>query len=321
VLDKPQMVPFTLFPFYHLVSDHPPAHIRHLYISKTTRQFEEDLDFLSRKYQFVSLLDFKQMLSGELRPNRQTVHLTFDDGLSECYHIVAPILERFGISATFFLNSAFIGNADLFYRYKVSLLIDSMTTNKGLEENVRSHLNINDTRKLKSYLLNLGFSEISKIDTLAIDLKVDFNQYLTMAKPYMDKKMIVDLNNRGFTFGAHSHDHPYMNLIPENEQMDQVSKSIMLLTSNLGIPIDTFAFPFTDYGVRGSTIAKMHASGLVHLSFGSSGIRPDEITNHFQRFSLEEGGKSARFLILKERLKAIGRKVLGKNTLKANRWS
>jgi peptidoglycan/xylan/chitin deacetylase (PgdA/CDA1 family) len=229
------------------------------------------------------------------------------------------MLLKKGIPATFFLNSAFVDNQGLFYRYKVSLLLDNLQQNSHKTQHMLREFNLSDSADIKAHLLSLGYAHTPIIDTLAQKLGIDFEAYLRTNKPYMTKAQILAMQAKGFTFGAHSIDHPYMHLLSEADQMEQFSQSIVQLKNLLNIPIQSFAFPFTDHGVRGATIANMHKTRLIHLSFGTSGIRPDELTGHVQRFSLELNGQPARQLILKEKLKATIRTCLGTNTLKANR--
>jgi len=308
-----------LIPFYHLISNHPPAHIRHVYLPKTEQQFEQDLDYLCRCYKPLSLGELEQVALGSLRLSKPGFHLTFDDGLSECFHLVAPILAKKGIPATFFLNAAFVDNQGLFYRYKVSLLLEHFQNNPQDVQPAMAHLGALPQQAIKNVLLSLGYADTQHIDALATQLGLDFKAYLLHQKPYMSTAQIQDMHKQGFAFGAHSLDHPYMHLLSEEAQMEQFTQSIVQLKNRLAIPIHSFAFPFTDHGVRGATIARMHQTQLISLSFGTSGIRPDEVQGHLQRFSLEQNHQTARHLIAKEKLKAIVRTCLRRNTLKANR--
>ena len=51
-----------------------------------------------------------EAVEGSGKLDRRCLHLTFDDGFRELHDVVAPILLRKGIPATFFVNSAFIDN-------------------------------------------------------------------------------------------------------------------------------------------------------------------------------------------------------------------
>ncbi|MBK6993412.1 MAG: polysaccharide deacetylase family protein [Lewinellaceae bacterium] len=104
------------------MSDESPPHVRHLYPVRTERQFREDLDFLLKHFQPIDLQTLWEHVFEKRAFDRPVFHLTFDDGLRECYDVVLPILLEKGISATFFLNPDFIDNQGLMYRYKASLL-------------------------------------------------------------------------------------------------------------------------------------------------------------------------------------------------------
>lgn len=93
--------------YYHVISDKPIAHIRHLYRYKGVREFCEDLDSILKLFKPISLDDIlDNSRSGKPLPSR-SVFLTFDDGLREMSEIVAPILKRKGLNAAFFINSGF----------------------------------------------------------------------------------------------------------------------------------------------------------------------------------------------------------------------
>ena len=43
----------SIFPFYHLITDHAPAHIKHLYPTRNIQTFEDDLDFFLRHFECI----------------------------------------------------------------------------------------------------------------------------------------------------------------------------------------------------------------------------------------------------------------------------
>src|SRR5687767_2369317 len=110
-------------PFYHLVSNEDVPHIKHLYSFKNVHQFRKDLDVLLKNFIPIDLPDLSKIVrEGSMKKNG--FFLSFDDGLSECYHVIAPILKEKGVPATFSINSAFVDNKNLFYRYQASIIIE-----------------------------------------------------------------------------------------------------------------------------------------------------------------------------------------------------
>src|SRR5262245_15079392 len=113
-----------LLPYYHIVSDEEVPHIRHLYAYRNLRDFQRDLDFFLSHYQPVGLSDLVDHLTGVKVLPRNSFHLTFDDGFREMHDVVGPILRAKGISATFFLSTDFLDNADMAHHLKLSVLVE-----------------------------------------------------------------------------------------------------------------------------------------------------------------------------------------------------
>jgi len=108
---------YVVCPFYHAVSNTPLPHITPIYRHRTLDEFRADLDWLQAHYEPVRWTDIDRC-EQEQRP---AFCLTFDDGLREFYTVVAPILEERHIPCVCFLNSAFVDNRDLMFRYREAL--------------------------------------------------------------------------------------------------------------------------------------------------------------------------------------------------------
>ena len=108
--------------YYHAVTERQLPHVRHLNTCKTPREFEQDLDFLTRNFAPISYDDLQSSPSSDRGRPRALV--TFDDGLRECYEVARPLLLKRGIPAIFFVTTDFLDNRRLFYKHKVSLCIE-----------------------------------------------------------------------------------------------------------------------------------------------------------------------------------------------------
>ena len=289
-----------LFPFYHAVTDENPIHIKNLYTPRGIQDFKNDLDFLLKNYQSISLerlIALKK--SGEV-VNENYFHLTFDDGLSEFYEVVAPLLKEKKIHATVFLNSDFIDNKKLFFRFKASILFE----------------------KLKDIsILKWSFLEEDLLDQLALKHGVDFDAYLTENKPYLTSSQIKELIADGFTFGAHSSNHPLYKELSLEQQIMQTKESLAVISSNFGLDYKVFSFPFTDDGVSISffdVISKETA-----LTFGCAGLKEDSVASNIQRIPMEGHSynplkgraKSGQQIIKEEYLYCLLKAIVGKHKI------
>lgn len=75
------------------------------------QEFADVCDFLSRTFRVVPLSQQLDELGG--KESGGTLSITFDDGYRDNFENAAPILERFGLPATFFVATGFIGSDDV----------------------------------------------------------------------------------------------------------------------------------------------------------------------------------------------------------------
>lgn len=311
-----------ILPFYHAVSDEPLPHIKNLYSVRSIDQFKNDLDQISSKYRPVDLFELRDIIKNN-RKEERVFHLSFDDGLSQCHDIIAPILKQKGVPATFFLNSAFIDNNDLFYRFKASLLSEALYSpviQKSALRHLSSLLQTPDLnpRFLKDSLLSINHNEKDLLDKAAGILNVDFKTFLNKTKPYLSIEQASNLKKQGFTLGAHSIDHPYFYLIDEQEQLRQLKESLNYISGMLQLDYKVFSFPFTDYKVKASFFKKVFTPGkpLADMTFGSAGFKKEDYPYHLQRLPMEKRGNSASDIIGMETWMYNAKKLIGKHRIK-----
>ncbi len=295
-LAGPRGGPPLFIPFYHAVTDLEPPHLRHLYPLCSTRRFENDLRFLLRHFRPASWEQVQNYASGKPLPaGAPFFFLTFDDGLQETEAVIAPLLQRYGLPAVFFVNPAFIGNRQLFYRYKVSLLLDALGQEKTRKR--AAVTNAPTAEELERKIREITWRNTALADQLAGQLQVDFHGYLTTRKPYLTTEQITELHGRGFLIGSHSYDHPHFSQLSLPEMRQQVEKSFNCLEA-LGIRERIFAFPFSDDQVPAAFIRSLHADFGVSVSFGTAGLKREAFPFHLQRIAMEEApGSGARDLL------------------------
>lgn len=272
-----------LLPFAHIVANSAPAHIKHLYAVPSITKFKNDLEFLCREFRPLQLGELEQLTqSRQNKAAHRTFILSFDDGMREVYEVIAPILQKRGLPAIFFLNSATIDNQRLMWRHKVSLLIEHASRQPGP---IPPQIDLRPGENLQAKLKALRFADEGSIDEIARFFELDFCDYLRCSKPYLTSAQILELSRAGFEFGAHSDSHPYFCEMTVEDQKKQIATSVGFIRA-LGLPCRYFAFPFHDGGVPISVFRYMKELGLV-LSFGTSEGRLDSIPFSFQRFAID----------------------------------
>lgn len=270
----------VFLPFYHVVSNEKLPHILN-YNFRNTAQFERELDFYLKYFKPVGL---NELVNGDYSDN--AFHLSFDDGLRECAEVIAPVLLRKGIPATFFVNPGFVDNKALFHKYRASVVLTSLTrlpVEKAVA--ITGLKSFSQIEFLKTTILSEDL-----IDDLAQKLEIDFDEFLATQQPYLTTEQIFELKNKGFSIGAHSFSHPEFWKIDTAQQTSEIGKSLDWLTSTIQPEIKSFAFPFTDSGVPKQVFDTMFNEFGCDISFGTAGVKYDELANHFQRYPVEQPG-------------------------------
>ena len=311
-----------LFPFYHTVSNTPLPHVNQVYSVKSFASFAKDLDYLCKHFQPVGLEELRAFRMGERKASKPSMFLSFDDGLSGIYDIVAPELLKRGIPAAFFINTDFVDNKDLFFRYKASLILDRLEHNNyppGILENFqrRFHLVRAGKINIRELVLSVGYQRRAELDEMAKLVDLDFTTFLKVKKPYLTSTQIGELAHSGFYIGAHSKDHPLFSDLEEDEQISQYRDSLKLVQKEFGISDGLFSFPFTDEGVSVSFFDALSADGFPQLdaTFGTAGLKEDSVDFHFQRIPMEINKYAASRILKGEYTYYLIKGLLGRNKI------
>lgn len=279
----------VVFPFYHAVSDQYCAHLRNFYHIYGVNRFEKDLDGLLRNMTPVSIEDAISNLSKDSF-GKPAFHLSFDDGLREVKEVIAPLLLKKGIPATFFVTSGFTNNAVLFHRHKASLILEMLKTlnSKAILAKICSIINAGkaDSLSLQKAVRAINFQTAPILNEIAKILNIDFDEFLKQEQPYLNAPEINGLADKGFSIGLHSLNHPEFYLLDETEMNFQITESRERLFELTGIKSSLFSFPFTDSGIPDHFIQNAIRQYKI-TTFGTAGIKDDSIEGHFQRIPMD----------------------------------
>jgi peptidoglycan/xylan/chitin deacetylase (PgdA/CDA1 family) len=293
----------TIFPFYHTVSDQNLPHINKLYSYRNIKKFKKDIELLLKYYKPISIYDYLQ----NNKNNKQKYFvLSFDDGLSQIYDIIAPILTKKGIPAIFFINPDFINNNKMFFKHKISLILNEIDKNPKKLNLLKKEIslkinNIND-------ITNINYSNQYYLDLIAKKIELNYYEYLKKYSPYINFAQLSELKKQGFSIGAHSSDHPLFSDLTEKKQLKQISDSVEYVTNNFNEKLRLFAFPYTDYGISKNLFNIIYEKNIVDISFGTAGLKLDHFEKNIQRIPMENftsAKKTLKFQYLYFELKKI----------------
>jgi len=304
---------FTIFPFYHVVSNKHLPHIRHLYRYRKVYEFEDDLEEILRLFHPISLAEYLD--DSNRKTGKPKMVLSFDDGLAECYQIIAPILKKKGVPALFFLNNNFIDNRGLFYRYKASILVDRIRSDCKALENAAEYLVIPEEQVVKALQL-VRYHQQPLLDALAPVVETDFEQYMKDSPVYMNSGQVKELIDWGFEIGGHSADHADFASLDQNEMISEVRHSVEDLQQRFGIKYRYFSFPFTSHGVTESVIDTLLNEHIAGALLGTAGLKKTRKPGFIQRIPMEGMALQAKDVLKAEYFYYLMKVPLGRNRLR-----
>ncbi len=304
-----------VLPFYHLVSNRPPDHVFRLFRVRGTAEFIRDLDQMLLHYTVTDLAGLIDYVREGGSSGKPVLHLSFDDGLRECHEVIMPLLLRKGVPATFFVNPAFIGNHDLFYRFKAAILLKHALKNRAEWNQWVAQGKV--PRKDPYSLLKLRFPGKDQLETLANRMDVDFGKYLRKKRPYLNPDELKDMAGKGFTIGSHGIDHRDYQEIGTEEQISQTREGMAGVSRIIPQKYRVFAFPFTDHRVSGNFFRILYSEEKTcpSLTFGTAGLKKDQEPFHLQRIPMERYAGSFASVMTGQYVRYLCKVPLNKNEI------
>jgi peptidoglycan/xylan/chitin deacetylase (PgdA/CDA1 family) len=230
-------------------------------------EFEAQIAGISRVLPVIPLQSgLIQLKNGELK--RSAAVITFDDGYLDNLELAAPVLQKYGCDATFFvctsqLSSFGIGGERIRLALqstkKLFLDLSSLGLPRFDLSSIQKIKQSSDVlRQLYKYLDEDKQKQIlaTTFDMLEVEPKV------SMLRPDDVKK----LRKLGFGIGSHSHSHTLASTWDLQKFTDDVRHSCEILRGITGEQPRLFAFP---NGKSGTDFAQEHVRELFKLGFES----------------------------------------------------
>ena len=223
-------------------------------LAVSAKRFKEQLIFLKKYYNFVSLnnlLNFK-------KKNKPSISLTFDDGYKDNLTNALPILNELNIPATIYIITKFYQNDFIVWWMELQDYIWNNSEEIKFTYNKRNYyFSIkNDLEKRKCFF-KLRIM-IKKLDKAA---QVKFLETVTknnVRKNFKDEFLTKDelkilSSHPLITIGAHSHNHLSLKNLNKDECIKEINQSKKILEELTNQKINHFSYPYgtkDDAGIR-----------------------------------------------------------------------
>jgi peptidoglycan/xylan/chitin deacetylase (PgdA/CDA1 family) len=237
---------------YHSINDvnNPNIHKRNIV---SPDKFEQQINFLANHYMIVSLEEIVNMIKKKYKTGR-FISITFDDGYADFYNIAYPILRKYDVPVTIFLNSDYTNN-EIKWDDRLNSIRNTFENDARFLEHFEAHfqkLTIMNYDDLIWKFKNTHPKRLSVICKKINEVYGDFN-----SKIMLSWDEIKELSNdKNIFFGAHTCSHANLTLLDDIELKTEVMNSKEIIESHIRKEIKGFCYPYGLYNERVRKIVK-----------------------------------------------------------------
>ena len=256
-----RFLPRSMVLIYHRVADlgRDPQKL-----SVTPENFERHMDVISKNYHPISLAEMvSDLRNGHVRD--RTVVVTFDDGYEDNYLNARPILEKYGIPATIYVSSGYLGMQREFWwdeldrlilggqdlPHDISIELNGEVRRWSVQKNDNAlgkgvdHLaQHNMYMDMCAWFQSLGGEQINDAIQQLRELTGDSGEARQGYVP-MSIEQLRSLHNGGLIeIGAHTRSHVNLATQSDEKQKEEIEGSKQDLERILGSNVESFSYPF-----------------------------------------------------------------------------
>jgi len=241
--------PSSVILMYHSIVEDPRLTHSCIGVSQSRANFEAHIRTLAHSFNPVTIDQVVQFAKSGVRLPAKSVAVTFDDGFSDNYDVALPILNRYGVPATFYIMVGAVETGRLPWycrlnfafrttqrpewvdpehdrRYKVETAQDRETALKVATEAGARMVGERQERFVQQIEESLDVEPLGAEDRLILDWE-----------------QVRALRKAGHIVGGHTVSHPNLAQVAEEEARSEIVGCRRRLTEQIGGPVDHFSYP------------------------------------------------------------------------------
>jgi len=272
---------------YHSVSDYRDQNFRYLTpsIAVSPAVFESHIAFLSRNYRIISLDDVVAWISGAISLPRPAVAITFDDGYRDNYRHAYPILKKYGATATFYVATDAIGNADPLWTSELRDLVYRARQRHVTLYSINSQrIDLSNEAAKKQTIQTIGrIMRCADKKTRGVIVREMRDKLIGEKNGFLDEVMMSwdelrEMKRGGMSIGSHTMSHPLLPAISQQEAAIEIAGSKAKIEEELDAPVVHLSYPNPGEGVHVNEAVKTlvrHAGYLTARTSSKGSVRKD----------------------------------------------
>ena len=245
---------------YHRVLAHPdplfPGEVDALV-------FARHLALLKRYFRVMPLIDAVRLLERKQLPARAAC-ITFDDGYADNAEVALPILQQYGLCATFFIATGFLDGGLMWNDKVIDLVRQAAGERLDLSANGLGCFDITSL-PMRRHAIDALLNALKYLPPEHRRERVD--RICGSGRPdgvMMSSEQVLGLHRAGMEIGAHTVNHPILAQMPDKTARAEILHSRERLEDITRHKVRLFAYP---NGKPGNDYGPSHVEIVKELGF------------------------------------------------------
>ncbi len=230
-------------------------------------RYERLMRFVARCFRVMTLGEAVTCLAEGMLPSRSLV-ITFDDGYADNAEVALPILQRYGLTASFFISTGFLNGGRMWNDSVIECLRACQQSEVDLESFGLGRFSLAGTAErrlaIETLLPRIKYLGLAEREEAIVRLQGVCGVKELPMNLMMRTEQVRQLHQAGMEIGAHTVNHPILATLKPSDAEYEITEGRNQLQSIIDAPVDVFAYP---NGKPGRDYYKSHASMIESLGF------------------------------------------------------
>lgn len=210
------------------------------------QRFEAIVRYVSATYRVMTLREAIAHVERGVLPPRSLV-ITFDDGYADNAEVALPILQRYGLQATFFVSTGFLDGGRMWNDSVIECIRACRhdQIDLGLFDLGRRSLTtpVERSSAIDALLPRIKYRTLSGREE-AISGLLRLCEVTELPRDLMMRSdQVIEMHQAGMEIGAHTVNHPILTSIKPPEAEFEITEGRRRLESLIDAPVESFAYP------------------------------------------------------------------------------